>query len=273
MSGRRPTAPLGRRRLPVIEAADAGAYRRIVVLDEDAPELRAGQFHMLAAARDGEGNERGRPWLGRAISFSETDGAGRIGFLIDPVGPGTRALARLEAGSEVAVVGPLGNGFPSPSEQRFPVIVGGGAGLAPALALSSQMTAHEQDHELILGFRSAAHAEAAIGSAGAIIATDDGSVGVEGSVMIPLGERLADSRRCEIFACGPPPMMEAVRVAASESGHQCWLALEAPMACGFGACFGCAVETRDGILRLCVDGPVLDASRLAGVSATGRVDA
>ena len=116
---------------------------------------------------------------------------------------------------------------------------------------------------MLLGFRSAEHARAAELFRGEVgVATDDGSAGRHGLVTDLLRERLDADAAATVFACGPPPMLEAVRALCAERGVPAQLALESGMACGFGACFGCVVPTRDGYLRLCVDGPVLDADRL-----------
>ena len=96
------------------------------------------------------------------------------------------------------------------------------------------------------------------------MATDDGSAGHHGLVTELLAPELGPGT--EVYACGPPPMLEAVRALCAEHDVPAQLALESGMACGFGACFGCVVSTRDGYVRLCVDGPVLDAATLAEVA-------
>ena len=115
---------------------------------------------------------------------------------------------------------------------------------------------------MLLGFRDAAHAPGAELIPGATVATDDGGVGHRGLVTELLRRELDDDEHAEVYACGPPPMLEAVRAICAERGVPAQLALESGMACGFGACFGCVVSTTDGYVRLCVDGPVIDASRL-----------
>ena len=131
---------------------------------------------------------------------------------------------------------------------------------------------------VLLGFRDAEHAEGAALIPGARVATDDGSVGHAGLVTELLGPELSGFARrssqartsgrrydAEVYACGPPPMLEAVRAMCAEHGVPAQLALESGMACGYGACFGCVVPTRTGYVRLCVDGPVLDAGELEAV--------
>ena len=101
---------------------------------------------------------------------------------------------------------------------------------------------------------------------GARVATDDGSVGHHGLVTELLRSELGCDPRAVVYACGPPPMLEAVRALCAAEGVPAQLALESGMACGFGACFGCVVPTRGGYVRLCVDGPVLDAAELEAVA-------
>ncbi|MEI7889743.1 MAG: dihydroorotate dehydrogenase electron transfer subunit [Actinomycetes bacterium] len=274
MSDSRPIAPFGRRSVSIVETRSLGLYQVIKVQDDAAPLVRPGQFHMLSATVGWGGETGGRPWLGRAISFLSTDGSGGIEFLVDGVGPGTHRLSSLKSGDQLDLVGPLGNGFPEvgSSAETKPCLVAGGIGLAPILALSQRLELDGVEHDLILGFRNAEFADAARDWPNASVSTDDGSVGEQGTVIAPL-TRALDAGPRTVYACGPPLMLEAVRALCDETRTPAWFAMEAPMACGFGACFGCAVETKDGIVRLCVDGPVLSGSVLAGISSTGRVDA
>jgi len=203
-----------------------------------------GQFFMLEAP--------GR-LLPRPMSLCLAP-AGELAFLIDPIGPGTLALASLEIGEAIHVLGPLGNGFRLDVDR--PLLVGGGIGIAPLPYLSQQLGSPPA----VLGFRSEWHAQAA-----ALV--PNAEVVIEPTFVT----ELVDPGR-DVLACGPEPMLEAVRAlarkAASADGKAAGarpsrgaqLAWEAPMACGYGACYGCAVEI-DGVLkRLCVDGPVLSAA-------------
>ncbi len=116
---------------------------------------------------------------------------------------------------------------------------------------------------MLLGFRDQGRARAATLLAGARVATDDGSAGHHGPVTELLADELSrDGRACEVYACGPPGMLEAVRQRCADLGVPAQLAMESGMACGFGACFGCVVPTRSGYVRLCLEGPVLDAEDL-----------
>jgi dihydroorotate dehydrogenase electron transfer subunit len=115
---------------------------------------------------------------------------------------------------------------------------------------------------VLLGFRDAAHAPGAELLSEARVATDDGSVGHHGVVTELVAAALDADSHAEVYGCGPPPMLEAVRALCAERDVPAQLALESGMACGYGACFGCVVPTTDGYIRLCVDGPVIDAARL-----------
>jgi dihydroorotate dehydrogenase electron transfer subunit len=249
-------APFGRRLLRVTKNERLGAYNMIWVADPDGPVPEPGQFYMLAAEREW-GGEDGRPYLPRAFSFARaTESA--LAFLIEAIGPGTDRLCRLERDDGVWVAGPLGIGF-SRSRRGRALLVGGGIGAAPLLCWRDALGA---DTTALLGFRSADHAEAAVYFPGAQLATDDGSVGHHGFVTELLREELDRDSDATIYACGPPPMLEAVRALAAERDVPAQLAMESGMACGFGACMGCVVPTKNGYVRLCVDGPVVDAADL-----------
>jgi len=185
-----------------------------------------GQFFMLEAP--------GRV-LPRPMSLC-LEAAGELAFLIDPIGPGTRALCGLERGDALHVLGPLGNGFHL--EVTRPLLVGGGIGVAPLPYLSKRLGGPPA----ILGFRSEWHAEAAALVPNAEVCIEPTYV----TALFPEG-------RHDVLACGPEPMLSALRGLAPDAQ----LAWEAPMACGYGACYGCAVEIQGELRRLCVDGPVL----------------
>jgi dihydroorotate dehydrogenase electron transfer subunit len=161
---------------------------------------------------------------------------GELAFLLEPVGPGTRALAALRAGDGIDVLGPLGNGFDLEVER--PLLVAGGIGLAPMPYLSEALGGPPA----LLGFRSERHAEAARLLPGAEVVVEPELV----------TELLPDDPG-DVLACGPEPMLEALR----ELAPRAQLAWEAPMACGYGACYGCVVQVAGRYLRLCIEGPVL----------------
>jgi dihydroorotate dehydrogenase electron transfer subunit len=212
----------------VVGAERVGPYTLLRVdrggLDPGVP----GQFFMLEAP--------GR-LLPRPMSLCLAP-SGELGFLIDPIGRGTRALCALEPGDHVAILGPLGNGFGLNAER--PLLVGGGIGVAPLPYLAETLGRPPA----VLGFRSDWHAEAAALVPNAQVCVEPTLV----TELIPEG--------LDVLACGPEPMLEAIRRIAPAAQ----LAWEAPMACGYGACYGCAVEIGGELKRLCVEGPVLRAA-------------
>jgi dihydroorotate dehydrogenase electron transfer subunit len=265
----RTLAPPAQRTALVTGVDRLGAYHLVRALDSAGPRNpQPGQFYMLSTTERWGGGADERPYLPRAFSYARAR-EGELSFLLEIVGPGTARLAELEAGEGLALVGPLGIGWRPARDGTRPLLVGGGIGTAPLLCLRDELG---PTSTVLLGFRSAAHAEAAALFAGTpAVATDDGSVGRQALVTDLLREQLAADPAATVFACGPPPMLEAVRALCTELAVPAQVALESGMACGFGACFGCVVPTRDGYLRLCVDGPVLEAERLmpSGEMASG----
>jgi dihydroorotate dehydrogenase electron transfer subunit len=222
--------------LSVLAVEEVGAYRLVRLargrLDPGGP----GQFFMLRPP----GHVLPRPM---SLCLAPP---GELAFLVDVVGPGTRALVEVEPGKRIDVLGPLGRGYRLAVER--PVLVGGGVGIAPLPYLASWLPGAPA----VLGFRSARHAEAA-----ALLPRAD--VVVEPRLVT---EALPPGR--DILACGPEPMLHAVTALAPDAQ----LAWEAPMACGFGACYGCAVEIEGRLKRLCVEGPVLSGYVLGAAPGT-----
>jgi dihydroorotate dehydrogenase electron transfer subunit len=212
-----------RRRVAGVEAI--GPYVLLRVQRGSLEPGIPGQFFMLEAP--------GRV-LPRAFSLCLAP-RGELAFLIDPVGPGTRILAALDHGDEIAVFGPLGNGFRL--DVPRPLLVGGGIGIAPLPYLSEAL----DRPPAVLGFRSEHHAVAAALVPNAEVVIDP----------VLVTDVLPADR--DVLACGPELMLEAVRALVPAAQ----LAWEAPMACGYGACYGCAVELDGHLARLCVEGPVL----------------
>lgn len=263
---RRTLAPFGRRRSAVTSVRAAGPYRILAVTDPGGPAPRPGQFYMLAAAEGWGAGEDERPFLPRAFSYLEA-GAGSLSFLLEDVGPGTHRLAALQPGDGLWLTGPLGVGFAPPDGGGSALLAGGGVGIVPLAAWQQELGPARA--QALLGFRTAAHAEAAELLIGPRIATDDGSAGRPGRVTDLLDEALDEDPQATVYGCGPPAMLEAVRSLCAERGVPAQLALESGMACGFGACYGCVVPTRRGYVRLCVDGPVLDAADLETAVVAG----
>ncbi|HEX5520061.1 MAG TPA: hypothetical protein VFX29_00135 [Longimicrobiaceae bacterium] len=217
-----------RTRAEVIGAEPVGPYTLLRVRRGDVDPGVPGQFFMLEAP--------GRV-LPRPMSLCLAP-KGELAFLLDPIGPGTRALAALAPGDGIHVFGPLGNGFRL--DVPRPLLVGGGIGVAPLPYLSEAL----ERPPAVLGFRSEHHAEAAALVPNAEVVIDP----------VLVTDALPPGR--DVLACGPEPMLEAVRTLVPDAQ----LAWEAPMACGYGACYGCVVEVEGELMRLCLEGPVLCAS-------------
>ncbi len=266
------TAPFGRRLCGVTENRASGGYRVFSLLDPEGPVPRPGQFYMLATEAHWE--QRGqRPFLPRALSVADaitSEGAVRLDFLVEGIGPGTERLCDLDPGERVWVNGPLGNAF-SPPRELSPnaagaILVGGGIGVAPLALLRRRFADGNVPVRVLLGFRDQAHS-GGLGDLFACsevrLASEDGHAGHRGYVTDLLSVMLEgdDAGTAAVYACGPPPMLEAVQSICAERDVPCELAMESPMACGYGACFGCAVPRSDGsYMRLCVDGPVVRPS-------------
>jgi dihydroorotate dehydrogenase electron transfer subunit len=263
----RTPAPFGRRALRIAERRVVGAYVVLAAEDPDGPAPRAGQFYMLAAERRWGGGAEERPFLPRAFSVLRARDD-RLEFMLEAVGPGTERLCELEPGDGLYVTGPLGIGFAKPADGRRALLCGGGVGTAPLAIWQDELLARGAPAPALLGFRDADHAPGAALLHNPRVATDDGSHGHHGLATDLLADELGTGAPPVVYACGPPPMLEAVRALCAARAVPCQLALESGMACGFGACFGCVVALRDGgYLRLCVDGPVIDGARLAEVAA------
>jgi NAD(P)H-flavin reductase len=231
----------------VTDSERVGPYTLLRLERGDLEPGSPGQFFMLEAP--------GR-LLPRPFSLCLAP-PGELAFLVDPIGPGTAALCRLRNGDEIGVLGPLGHGYRLDVER--PLLVGGGIGIAPLPYLAEQLGGSPP---VVLGFRSAEHAEAAALLPGAEVVVDPVLV----TELIEPG--------FDVLACGPEPMLHAVAAlcaAAGSDGGEApvarpygggQLAWEAPMACGYGACYGCVVEIDGALKRLCLEGPVLDAARV-----------
>ena len=213
-------------RRSVVAAEAVGPYTLLRVERGGLEPGVPGQFFMLEAP--------GRV-LPRPMSVCLAP-PGELGFLIDPIGPGTRTLCALGPGDELGILGPLGNGFDLAVAR--PLLVGGGIGIAPLPYLSQALGRPRA----LLGFRSEWHAEAAALVPNAEVVLEPTYV----TEALP-----ADPG--DVLACGPEPMLAALRALVPDAQ----LAWEAPMACGYGACYGCVVEIGGALKRLCVDGPVL----------------
>jgi dihydroorotate dehydrogenase electron transfer subunit len=263
----RALAPFGRRQLEVTGIDRLGVYRVLRVADPDCPAPAAGQFAMLAAAERWGGGEDERPFLPRAFSIARM-AEGEAHYLLEDVGPGTNRLCELRAGDPIFVTAPLGRGFTAPRDGRRAILAGGGVGIAPLAILQDQLEDQGIETTVLLGFRDRSRLPGAELLRAPQIATDDGSAGHQGLVTDLLAAEFERDRAAVVYACGPAGMLEGVRALCEGAGVASQLALEAGMACGFGACYGCVVPRRGGgYLRVCVDGPVIDGAELEHVEA------
>jgi dihydroorotate dehydrogenase electron transfer subunit len=251
----------------VLENRALGRGAFVLALDGCAglAGARPGQFVMLRGAwgRD--------PLLPRAFSILGLRPGGVAEILVKAVGRGTRLFELALPGAPMSVLGPLGRPFPAPEADDL--LVAGGVGLAPLLWLAEEARALARPLELCYGARSAADLvllDEIAGTGCALhLATEDGTRGERGRVTVPfearLAARIAAGARPRVLTCGPNPMMRAVVAIARAHGAACLVSVEGEMACGVGACLGCAVPLVAGerpFAYACTDGPVFAAERI-----------
>ena len=218
------------------------------------------------------------PFLRMPLSICKTDPAlGTIDLLYEDLGPKSRALSLQQPGCEIAVLGPLGNGFKVTEGDRTAMLVGGGIGIPPLLFLAGELRRAGRQVVLLVGARNGKKhlPDNLLNAAAGEIrkATDDGSAGHHGLVTDLLTEKLTGGKRFSVYTCGPHAMMAAVTAICKGHRIPCQASLEEYMACGFGVCVGCVVELRPPenetfsspylqYSRICIDGPVFDAHRV-----------
>ncbi len=225
---------------------------------EAAAEAKPGQFISMYT------NE-GSKLLPRPISICEIDrtrGALRVVYRVTGSGTGTELFSRMKDGDIVPVIGPLGNGFPiERAEGKRAFLIGGGIGVPPILELAKQLECGKK--QIIMGYRDQETflKEEFEQNGDVYISTEDGSVGTKGNVMDAIRENNLEAE--VIYACGPTPMLRALKAYAEEKEIECWLSLEERMACGIGACLACVCKTKEkdhhsnvNNRRICKDGPV-----------------
>ncbi len=192
---------------------------------------------------------------------------GRLELIYKVVGQGTEAMSQLQAGDELDLLTGLGNGFePEPKESpcQSPLLVGGGVGAPPLLALCKHLLTMGKKPAVVLGFQTAdaVFLEEAFAQLGVevVVCTDDGSAGLKG--FVTEGMRAMAGTYDYVFACGPQPMLKAVHALAGSQGIPGQYSFEERMACGFGVCMVCSCETKNGGKRICTDGPVLSGEEI-----------
>ncbi len=240
-------------------------YRLKLKAPSISSQAQPGQFVHLKV------DEGYDPLLRRPFSFHHTDPSqGCFDLLIKLRGKGTRLLSQKSPGEELDLIGPLGNGFPLPHSGQSPILVAGGAGIAPLFMLAERLTSARgnlffwgakrkeeiflRDEFSSLGWRLE-------------ISTEDGSIGYRGLVTDLLQAYLSKAKdNCLIYTCGPWGMLKEVARLSGQNHLPCWVSLEGNMACGVGACWGCAVrckvEGKLGYRRICKDGPVFSAEEV-----------
>lgn len=206
--------------------------------------------------------------LPRPISICEADKEnGRLRLVYRIAGKGTKEFASYQPGDKVSVLGVLGNGFPlEKAEGKKVFLMGGGIGIPPMLQLAKELNAKKQ---IIVGYRNQdLFLQEDLSRNGEVyIATEDGSVGSKGNVMDAISENGLQAD--VIMACGPMPMLRAIKKYAEENGIEAYISLEERMACGVGACLGCVCKTKEvdhhshvNNARICTDGPVFEAKEV-----------
>ncbi|MDD3814495.1 MAG: dihydroorotate dehydrogenase electron transfer subunit [Desulfocapsaceae bacterium] len=239
----------------------------IVRLTLSAPDIAAaavpGQFVMVQTAPGLD------PLLRRPFSIHQVSSDGFLQILFKVVGRGTERLAQCRAGEHLSLLGPLGNGF-ALGESAHACLVGGGMGIAPMLFLASHFLRQSQvavPPRVILGARNSEELVPLMGDFldlgfEVLAATDDGSFGYHGLVTDVL-KTLNLTSQSTVYSCGPRPMMAAIHHLCQNQHVPCQVSVETVMACGMGACLGCAVPLRaGGYAHACSDGPVFDAGEL-----------
>lgn len=225
---------------------------------EAAKEAVAGQFISVYTKDSAR-------LLPRPISICEVDREeSRLRIVYRVAGKGTEEFSSYECGDSIEILGPLGNGFPLEGEKVF--LIGGGIGIPPMLELAKQLNCEKQ---IILGYRDEnTFLREELEAYGAVyVATEDGSLGTKGNVLDAIREHALEAN--VIYACGPKPMLRAVKAYAAEQGIKCYLSLEERMACGIGACLACVCQsngtdshTNVSNKRVCKDGPVFLAEEV-----------
>ena len=235
-----------------------GIFSMWIQTENIGKEAKQGQFVSLYS-------KDGSKLLPRPISLCEIDRENsrlRLVYRVTGAKTGTEEFSRLKAGDAIPVIGPLGNGFPvEKAEGKRAFLMGGGIGVPPILELAKQMQCEKK--QIVVGYRNAqTFLKEEFEAAGELyISTEDGSVGTKGNVMDAIREQKLKADI--IYACGPTPMLRAIKQYAEENGIECYISLEERMACGIGACLACVCKSKEkdahsnvNNKRICKDGPV-----------------
>lgn len=237
------------------EALATGIYSMQIYVGNMAGEAIPGQFVILFC------KDQSRK-LGRPLSICDIDRENQILRIVYRVaGKGTEEFSKLSEGDEISLLGPLGNGYHV--EGKRVILTAGGIGIPPMLALAKSL---DCEKTIVLGYRdSEMFLKEEFEQYGTVyIATDDGSFGVKGNIIDAMKHYQVEGDT--ICACGPTPMLRALKAYAVETKTQAWFSLEEHMACGIGVCLGCAVPIKSGegfeYKRVCKDGPVFNSKEI-----------
>lgn len=232
-------------------------YSMWIEAKDIAEHAKAGQF-LSVYSNDGS------RLLPRPISICEIDREkGKLRLVYRVAGKGTKEFSDMHAAATLKVMGPLGNGFPKKEKKAF--LIGGGIGIPPMLELAKELDCEKQ---MVLGYRDELFLNDEFKPYGTVtIATEDGSAGTKGNVLDAIRENglTADI----IYACGPTPMLRAIKQYAAEHDIECYISMEERMACGIGACLACVCQSKDKDVhsnvnnkRICKEGPVFLAEEV-----------
>jgi len=241
-----------------------GYFLLAIKSPEIAAKAMPGQFLMVKIA-----DRTSDPLLRRPLSIMNVQENGNLEIMYKTAGRGTTILSMLKPDSELDMTGPLGTGFKY-SNERISLLVGGGVGMPPLLYLAHYIISRKAGKIIVfMGARSGIDLPITgrfqkLGIE-IFIATENGDMGVKGLVTKPLLEYLELNSEREghvLYACGPDPMLKAIKQIGVQYELPAQLSLEEHMACGIGACLGCVVKTKSGYQRVCKDGPVFNADSL-----------
>ncbi len=248
--------------MKIIENIKLGEnYYLMRVKGEKAPTYsKPGQFFMLQCKDSSR-------VLRRPISLHNVE-ENILEFYYEALGKGTKEFTRLEEGETINIQGPLGNGFDLDVKEKKVVVIGGGMGIAPIKYLLKRLL-DRNDVTFIVGGRNKEALEVTkrfdFEGLDIKVSSDDGSIGIKGNTVDLLHQHLQNNKVDIIYTCGPHKMMEAVAKVAQVNNIRCQVSLEERMACGIKACVGCSILTKDGMKKVCFDGPVFESDKIIEV--------
>lgn len=241
------------------EQIAAGIFDLVLKTRDIAAHAKAGQFVSVYS------NDASK-LLPRPISLCEInrgEGTLRLVYRVTGEGTGTEEFSKLKEGDTIKILGPLGNGFTTDKKKAF--LIGGGIGIPPMLQLAKEV---ECEKQMVLGFRDELFLMDEFKEQGDVfVATEDGSAGSKGNVLDAIRENALSAD--VIYACGPTPMLRALKTYAEEKDMDCFISMEERMACGIGACLACVCKSKKKDAhsnvhnkRVCKEGPVFNAKEV-----------